>query len=83
MLFGDWADQLTAYNGTTIAYDTIGNPTAIGSATLTWRGRQLMQYVNGNNTYTYTYTDAGIRTSKTVNGVKHTYHLSGSQIVAK
>ena len=44
----------------------IGNPTTIGSATLTWRGRQLMQYVNGSNTYAYTYNDEGIRTSKTI-----------------
>ena len=42
-----------------------------------------MQYVNGSNTYAYTYNDEGIRTSKTVNGVTHTYHLSGSQIVAE
>lgn len=79
----DWKDKLTSYDGQTITYDTIGNPTAIGSATLTWRGRQLMQYVNGSNTYAYTYNDEGIRTSKTVNGVTHTYHLSGSQIVAE
>ena len=79
----DWKDKLTSYDGQTITYDTIGNPTTIGSATLTWRGRQLTQYVNGNNTYVYTYNDEGIRTSKTINGVTHTYHLSGSQIVAE
>ena len=79
----DWKDKLTSYDGQTITYDTIGNPTVIGSATLTWRGRQLTQYVNGSNTYAYTYNDEGIRTSKTINGVTHTYHLSGSQIVAE
>ena len=31
----------------------------------------------------YDYNDEGIRTSKTVNGVEHTYSLSGSQIVAE
>ena len=31
----------------------------------------------------FTYNDEGIRTSKTVNGVKHTYHLNGSQITAE
>ena len=31
----------------------------------------------------FTYNDDGIRTSKTVNGVKHTYYLSGSQITAE
>ncbi len=52
-----------AYN---ITYDQIGNPVTIGSATLTWQGRQLMQYVNGSNTYAYTYNADGIRTSKTI-----------------
>ena len=31
----------------------------------------------------FTYNDEGIRTSKTVNGVTHTYQLNGSQIVAE
>ena len=31
----------------------------------------------------FTYNDDGIRTSKTVNGVKHTYKLNGSQIVSE
>ena len=31
----------------------------------------------------FTYDDNGIRTSKTVNGVKHTYYLNGSQITAE
>ena len=31
----------------------------------------------------FTYDDNGIRTSKTVNNVKHSYYLSGSQIVAE
>ena len=31
----------------------------------------------------YDYNDEGIRTKKAVNGVEHTYHLSGSQIVAE
>ena len=31
----------------------------------------------------FTYNDEGIRTSKTVNGVVHTYQLNGSQIVSE
>ena len=31
----------------------------------------------------YDYNDEGIRTKKVVKGVEHTYHLSGSQIVAE
>ena len=37
---------------------------------------------SGDN-YSYTYNADGIRTSKTVNGVKHTYHLSGTQILSE
>lgn len=32
---------------------------------------------------TYTYNENGIRTSKTANGVKHTYTLNGTQIVSE
>ena len=31
----------------------------------------------------FTYNDEGIRTSKTVNGVTHTYQLNGSQIISE
>ena len=74
---------MTSYGSAIITYYIIGNPTEIGSATLTWQGRQLLQYVNGGNTYAYTYNDEGIRTSKTINGVTHICHLSGSQIIAE
>ena len=39
--------------------------------------------VKGSNNLTFVYNDEGIRTSKTVNGVVHTYQLNGSQIVAE
>ncbi len=41
------------------------------------KGRQLKKF--GNNTYTYNAN--GIRTSKTINGVKHTYTLDGTKIL--
>jgi len=45
---------------------------------LAWeKGRQL-KYFDCN---TYTYNAEGIRTSKTVNGVKHTYILDGTKIL--
>ena len=31
----------------------------------------------------FTYNDEGIRTSKTVDNVKHTYQLNGSQIISE
>ena len=81
-----WGDLLTSYDGTAITYDQIGNPLTYynGSAyTFTWEGRKLVGATKGSNNLTFVYNDEGIRTSKTVNGVKHTYYLNGSQIVAE
>lgn len=81
-----WGDLLTSYSGNTIEYDNIGNPLTWGDyGELTWRGRQLISYTNTDteDEITFTYNDDGIRTSKTVNGVKHTYILSGSKIISE
>ena len=82
-----WGDLLTSYNGVTISYDAIGNPLSYyngKSYTFTWKnGRQLATAVVNGNTLSFNYNDEGIRTSKTVNGVVHTYHLSGSDIIAE
>ena len=50
----------------------------------TWKnGRQLATAAKGTYVLSYDYNDEGIRTKKVVNGVEHTYYLSGSQIVAE
>ncbi len=73
-----WKDLLTAYNGQSITYDAQGNPISYLGHTLTWeKGRQLKSY----DSNTYTYNANGIRTSKIVNGVKHTYTLEGTKIL--
>ena len=73
-----WKDLLTSYNGQSITYDAQGNPTSYLGHTLTWeKGRQLKCFDNN----TYTYNANGIRTSKTVNGVKHEYTLDGTKIL--
>ena len=81
----NWGDLLLSYQGVSFQYDRIGNPTSYynGSAyTFTWeQGRRLATAVVGTTELQFTYNDEGIRTSKTVNGVKHTYYLNGSQIV--
>ena len=60
------------------AYDAQGNPTSYLGHTLTWeKGRQLKSF----DTNTYTYNANGIRTSKTVGGVKHTYMLDGTKVL--
>ncbi|MBE5928274.1 MAG: RHS repeat-associated core domain-containing protein [Lachnospiraceae bacterium] len=73
-----WKDLLTAYDGQSITYDAQGNPTGYMGHSLTWeKGRQLKSF----DANTYTYNANGIRTSKTVNGVKHTYMLEGTKIL--
>jgi len=62
----------------------------------TWEGRQLTsaKWYYDDYSYStpirfnyydvqYTYNESGIRTSKTVDGIKHEYLLNGSQIVAE
>ena len=55
-----------------------GNPTSCLGHELTWeKGRQLKRF----DSNTYTYNANGIRTSKTVAGVKHDYLLDGTKIL--
>jgi len=75
---GTWKDLLTSFGGQSITYDAQGNPTSYLGHTLTWeKGRQLKSF----DSNTYTYNANGIRTSKTVNGVTHTYTLDGTKIL--
>jgi len=78
-----WGDLLTNWNGYAITYDTIGNPLQWKGASLTWKGRELQSYAKNADTLTFTYNDEGIRTSKKINNVTHTYTLSGSQILTE
>lgn len=80
---GVWKDLLTQV-GTDesgkIEYDANGNPTSFLGHTLTReKGRQLKKLDN----IVYTYNAKGIRTSKTVDGVKHSYILDGTKILCE
>ncbi len=79
----DWNDLLTYYDGLMLSPDSIGNP-------LNWRdgmqftwseGRRLATFAQGTTNASYTYNQDGIRTSKTVNGVRTDYYLNGTTIV--
>lgn len=79
-IYGDatWKDLLTGFDGKTIEYDAQGNPVKYLGHTLTWeKGRQLKKFDN----IEYTYNANGIRTSKKVNGILHTYTLDGTKIL--
>lgn len=73
-----WKDKLISVGGEQIIYDAQGNPTTYLGNTLAWeKGRQLKSFGN----ITYTYNANGIRTSKTVDGIKHEYILDGAKIL--
>mgnify|MGYP000884565068 FL=1 len=77
----NWRDKLTSYDGQAITYDEIGNPLSYRGYTLTWQnGRQLATLSGNGITASYTYDVDGLRTSKTVNGVKHEYYYVGNTL---
>lgn len=65
---GQWKDKLSLYNGQTIMYDAIGNPTQyLNGTSLTWEsGNRLAHITKGLNNAEYKYNTQGIRTSKRV-----------------
>ena len=90
--YGDsnWLDLLTAYKGTTINYDAIGNPLNWKNSTtwssLTWQnGRQLASIASSDKSLSFTYDLAGIRDSKTVTTssgtVTYNYLTQNGQVV--
>lgn len=65
-----WKDKLVNYNGTTIAYDEIGNPLNFVSTSnageaitgaLEWSGSQLKSALVDSERYVYSYDSEGLR----------------------
>ncbi len=81
----DWKDKLIAYDNQPIAYDANGNPTSYYNGTrwaMTWiNGRELATATSGDTSLAFAYDGNGLRTSKTVNGVKHEYFYSGGKLL--
>lgn len=77
----EWKDRLTSVNDDELTYDEVGNLISFGNLEFSWNsGRLLESITNGNETYTYSYDENGIRTSKTVNG-KTTYFNSENGVL--
>jgi len=86
-----WGDKLTSYNGSTITYDAMGNPTSYRGKTLTWEGKQLTELSMGTGSatvvYTYSYDENGLRTQKVLSwpylGATETtqYFYNGSVLI--
>ena len=82
--YGDsnWKDKMTAYNGTGISYDAIGNPIYDGTWTYTWKaGKQLASVSKSGTTVNYTYNASDERIGKTVNGVQTNYFTHNGKIM--
>lgn len=75
-----WKDKLTSYDGQSITYDAIGNPTNYMGATIDWFGRQMQSYSKGSTSITYKYDSDGLRTQKVVNGVRYDYYYVDGQL---
>ena len=83
-----WKDQLTTMTmeGTTrnFTYDANGSLLSDGKYTYSWTKGSLLAKVTGDSLEAaYTYDASGIRTSKTVNGVKTEYLTAGGSILAE
>ncbi|MGN1081567.1 MAG: RHS repeat-associated core domain-containing protein, partial [Acutalibacteraceae bacterium] len=79
-----WRDQLTSFDGQSISYDEIGNPTSYLGAALTWeRGRTLSSYTKDGLAVSYSYNYDGQRISKTVNGVTTQFIYNGGTLAGQ
>ena len=82
----EWLDLLTKYDGYTIGYDEIGNPTSYNNGRDWWsfrwsNGRQLDLATTVDKVVTYTYDMDGIRNSKTVGSVTYKYITQNGKVV--
>ena len=81
-----WLDKLLSYNGNSLSYDDIGNPTVWhdGSA-FTWtNGKQLTAATAADGTVlSYSYNADGLRLTKVFNGVTHNYLWQGNRLVSE
>ena len=79
-----WLDRLTKYNGETITYDEIGNPSTYYNGSdyeFTWRGRELAKAVKGGVTTTYKYGADGLRTQKKVGSTTYNYYYADGLLI--
>ena len=85
----DVLKKITLPDGQTFTptHDIVGNPSHVMTGNgnryaATWSyGRRLAGLSSGSEAFSYSYNADGIRTNKTVNGIKHTYALSGTTIL--
>ena len=77
----DWKDQLTAYNGAQIQYDSTGNPVNDGEWIYTWQhGRQLAQMSKDGEDISFVYNEDGLRVQKTATSTGTTKYNRGLKV---
>ena len=69
-----WKDRLTKFDGESIEYDALGNPTTYRGYDLTWN---LVRNLTGFGNHVFSYNASGIRTGKD----DITYEYDGDKIV--
>lgn len=80
----NWQDQLTSVNGQNLTYDANGNLTSYNGVQYTWSyGKRLTAIADGEDAYSYTYDENGIRASKTVNGVTTDFNTMNGVVLAQ
>lgn len=76
-------NQLTQWNGSSLAYDLNGNLTSDGTNTYTWNARNQLSQISQGATVvaSYQYDADGRRRGKTINGVTTQYLYDGENFV--
>ena len=79
-----WEDQLTAYNGEKITYDTVGNPIEyVNEMKFTWgRGKNLETvHKKEKEIARYKYNENGLRTNKTTDSIETEYTWDENKLI--
>ena len=74
-------DQLLSFNGETIEYNGLGNPTKYRDKAFTWSFVNRLASVGDNISYKYNY--AGIRLIKTVGDKTTRFFCNGSRVLCQ
>ena len=77
----DWTDLLTSYDGQSITYDTIGNPTSYLGYSMSWSGRELESLSGNGLSVSYKYDADGLRSYKKVGNTESYYQYVGDKLL--
>ena len=80
-----WKDKLISYDGKTITYDAMGNPTNYMGASMTWDVKGNLTCVSGRNgkSAAYTYLSDGQRYTKTTGGKTTAYLYNNGLLLSE